>query len=407
MNRDNQLAVAVKDLYKSFRLPHEQHSGIKQAVINVFNTKRGFEKQEVLRDISFEIKKGEFFGIVGRNGSGKSTLLKLLAGIYVADKGYVQVNGSLTPFIELGVGFNPELTGRENVFMNGALLGFGKKEMDAMYDDIVGFAELERFMDQKLKNYSSGMQVRLAFSIAIRAQSDILLLDEVLAVGDAMFQKKCYEYFKQLKKDKRTVIFVSHDTNALLEYCDRGILIEQGDIMYEGSINQVVNRYIGILNNQEAHAVTDTHITQHSGSGRAQIKSIAAVPVHSGDTTALYTEEQSEILIKMGVKANDDIEQPIYGLSIYDASGQRIFAGNNLWARREAPTLKKGKSVEITWRIPNVFTTGTFTLSPGIAASGGSEVLDGMENAASFKVSKRQLSNAHTNLDYQMDIKND
>ena len=264
-------AVVVKDLIKTFRLPHEQHSGIKQVIIELFKGgKKGYETQKVLKSISFEINRGEFFGIVGRNGSGKSTLLKLLAGIYSPDNGLVNVNGTLTPFIELGVGFNPELTGRENVFMNGALLGFGRSEMDAMYDDIVEFAELDRFMDQKLKNYSSGMQVRLAFSIAIRAKSDILLLDEVLAVGDAMFQKKCYEYFKQLKKDNRTVIFVSHDTNALLEYCDRGILIEQGEIMYSGDINRVVNRYIAVLNNQEANSSTKAveNGQQHSGSGR-------------------------------------------------------------------------------------------------------------------------------------------
>ena len=179
-------AVIVKDLYKTFRLPHEKHSGIKQAAVGIFKGNKGFETQKVLNDISFEIKQGEFFGIVGRNGSGKSTLLKLLAGIYTPDKGLVQVKGSLMPFIELGVGFNPELTGRENVYMNGALLGFGHEEMDAMYDDIVAFAEIEKFMDQKLKNYSSGMQVRLAFSIAIKSEADILLIDEVLAVGDVV-----------------------------------------------------------------------------------------------------------------------------------------------------------------------------------------------------------------------------
>src|SRR5665811_1525893 len=187
-------AIIVKDLYKSFKLPNEQYSGVKQLLLNIFKRKRGYEVQHVLDNLSFEIKKGEFFGIVGRNGSGKSTLLKILAGIYVPDKGLVQINGSLTPFIELGVGFNPELTGRENVFLNGALLGFSHSEIDAMYDDIVDFAEIEKFMDQKLKNYSSGMQVRLAFSIAIRAKSDILVLDEVLAVGDAAFQQKCNTY---------------------------------------------------------------------------------------------------------------------------------------------------------------------------------------------------------------------
>ncbi len=220
--------------------------------------------QTALRDISFEVKKGEFFGIVGRNGSGKSTLLKLLAGIYTPNEGSIQVAGKLTPFIELGVGFNHELSGRENVFLNGALLGFNRKEMTSMYDDIVEFAELERFMDQKLKNYSSGMQVRLAFSIAIRAKGAILLLDEVLAVGDAIFQKKCYDYFKELKKLKKTVILVSHDSNALQQFCDRAILIESGSIRREGKIGSVINEYTDLLNAEEEDSETK------KGSGKAK-----------------------------------------------------------------------------------------------------------------------------------------
>jgi ABC-2 type transport system ATP-binding protein len=236
-------AVIVKDLYKSFKLPHEQHSGIKQALINVLKGKRGYEVQQVLDDVSFEIKKGEFFGIVGRNGSGKSTLLKLLAGIYVPDKGLVHVNGSLTPFIELGVGFNPELTGRENVYMNGALLGFSKKEMEDMYDDIVEFAEIGRFMDQKLKNYSSGMQVRLAFSIAVRARSDVLLIDEVLAVGDTAFQQKCFKYFEKLKAEGRTIVFISHDMSAVKRFCSRAMLLTDGVVKMIGSPDDIAKEY--------------------------------------------------------------------------------------------------------------------------------------------------------------------
>ncbi len=172
------IAISVQHVSKSFILPHNKQNSIKGGLINIFNGDKSYEVQKVLKNISFDIHKGDFFGIVGRNGSGKSTLLKMLAGIYTPTLGKVIINGSLTPFIELGVGFNPELTGRENVFLNGALLGFNRHEMAEMYDEIVEFAELERFMDQRLKNYSSGMQVRLAFSIAIRAQSDILLLDD-------------------------------------------------------------------------------------------------------------------------------------------------------------------------------------------------------------------------------------
>lgn len=236
-------AIKVENVSKVFKLPHEKNSSIKSSVVNFYRRKKGYELQSALKDVSFEVKKGEFFGIIGRNGSGKSTMLKLLAGIYTPTKGQVHVRGSLTPFIELGVGFNPELTGRENVFLNGALLGFNRKEMNSMYKDIVDFAELKKFMDQKLKNYSSGMQVRLAFSIAIRAKSDILLIDEVLAVGDAAFQRKCFGYFEEIKKQGKTVILVSHDMGAVKRFCTRAALITNGNLDFIGSPEQVAELY--------------------------------------------------------------------------------------------------------------------------------------------------------------------
>lgn len=236
-------AITVSDVSKTFRLPHEKQTSIKSLFVNLFRGRRTYERQQVLKDISFEIQEGDFFGIVGRNGSGKSTLLKLLARIYSPDKGGVTVRGKLTPFIELGVGFNPELTGRENVYLNGALLGFSQKEMRGMYSDIVEFAELHDFMDQKLRNYSSGMQVRLAFSIAIRARTDILLLDEVLAVGDAAFQQKCYNYFEELKQQKKTVVFVSHDMGAVRRFCNKAIYIKDGKIVLESSPTDVADMY--------------------------------------------------------------------------------------------------------------------------------------------------------------------
>ena len=241
---DDNIAVKVDNLSKDFILPHEKVNTIKGLFTSFY--KRGKNNTDVLHalhDISFEIKKGEFFGIVGRNGSGKSTLLKIIAGIYQPTSGQVSVNGRLVPFIELGVGFNIELTGRENIYLNGAMMGFSQSQTDAMYKDIVEFAELERFMDQRLKNYSSGMQVRLAFSIAIRAEADILLIDEVLAVGDAAFQQKCYDYFKSLKDDKKTVIFVTHNMEAVKEYCDRAILIDQSEIKHIGPPKEVAKEY--------------------------------------------------------------------------------------------------------------------------------------------------------------------
>lgn len=239
-------AIVVSHLSKSFKLPTERSWGLKQAIFNRLKGIKGYTKQEVLKDISFTVKKGEFLGIVGRNGSGKSTLLKILAGIYVPDSGTITTYGSLVPFIELGVGFNPELTGRENIYMNGAMLGFSNAEMDQMFDDIVRFAELEPFMDQKLKNYSSGMQVRLAFSIAIRARGNILILDEILAVGDAAFQEKCNQYFASLSKDQ-TVILVTHSMENVRRFCDRAILIEQGKIIKEGNPDQVADAYLKLF----------------------------------------------------------------------------------------------------------------------------------------------------------------
>ena len=241
---DSNIAIEVKDLHKSFKLPTEQAFGLKQAIFNRFRGIKGYKEQKVLKGLNFQIKKGEFIGIVGRNGSGKSTLLKILAGIYYPEKGEITVNGTLVPFIELGVGFNPELTGRENVYMNGALLGFSNDEMDTMYNDIWEFAELRDFQDQKLKNYSSGMQVRLAFSIAIRARGDILLLDEVLAVGDAAFQQKCEDYFSSLKDKNQTVILVTHSMDNVRKFCDRAILIEDGKITKEGKPSSVADAYL-------------------------------------------------------------------------------------------------------------------------------------------------------------------
>ena len=240
---DKQIAVKVDHVSKYFKLPTEATNSLRTAMVNRFKGIKGYKEQHVLKDISFEVEKGDFFGILGRNGSGKSTLLKIISEIYVPEKGAVTIDGKLVSFIELGVGFNPELTGRENVYMNGAMLGFSTAEIDAMYDDIVDFAELHDFMNQKLKNYSSGMQVRLAFSVAIKAQGDILILDEVLAVGDEAFQRKCNDYFQERKKSGKTTILVTHDMGAVKKYCNKAVLIENGLVKAIGSPENVANQY--------------------------------------------------------------------------------------------------------------------------------------------------------------------
>jgi len=242
-SRVSKQVVVVNNVTKSFRISLDGSMNIKQKILNIFKGSKGYRVFKPLDRISFDVKEGDFFGIVGRNGSGKSTLLKTIAGIYTPDGGNIKINGRLVPFIELGVGFNPELSGRENVYLNCALLGFSRKETSLMYNEIVDFAELHDFMEENLKNYSSGMQVRLAFSIAIRAKGDILLLDEVLAVGDSAFQQKCYDYFEKLKKEKRTIILVTHSMESVKRFCNKALLLESGKIKLIGNPDLVADQY--------------------------------------------------------------------------------------------------------------------------------------------------------------------
>jgi ABC-type polysaccharide/polyol phosphate transport system ATPase subunit len=236
-------AIEVEGVSKSFMLPHEQRSTLKEHFLHPLR-RTSFERQQALTDVSFDVQHGEFFGILGPNGSGKSTLLKILAGIYRQTSGVVRVNGLLSPFIELGVGFNPNLNARDNIRVNGTLLGLTRRQLDEKFDSILDFAELERFVDQKLKNYSSGMQLRLAFSIAIQVPFDILLLDEVLAVGDADFQKKCFAVFDDIRSSGKTVVFVSHDLVSMKRYCDRALYLRNGIPQALGPVDEVAEMYV-------------------------------------------------------------------------------------------------------------------------------------------------------------------
>lgn len=398
-----QIAIKVDHVSKTFKLPHEKTTSIKSAAINFYKRKPSFEKQQVLDNISFEIKKGEFFGIVGRNGSGKSTMLKMLAGIYSPSKGEITINGRLTPFIELGVGFNPELTGRENVFLNGALLGFNRAEMNALYEEIVEFAELERFMDQRLKNYSSGMQVRLAFSIAIRAQGDILLLDEVLAVGDAIFQQKCFDYFKELKKEKRTVVLVSHDSNALQQYCDRGVLIENGNLLKQGAIEDIVNEYRDLLVDREktAEKVKKDKTEKRWGNQDMQVLSAEAAN-GKNELQTIFTDSDPVLKIKVTYKAIADREQPIYGITINDASGHQVFASNTRWSKTNVHDVVTGTVQKVSWHVPNVFNTGSYSVNPAVSNTTGNVMYDWRDGFLKFKIRKSLESSAQINVAHQI-----
>jgi len=378
---DDKVIIRVNNLTKEFKLPLDKNSSIKSAFINFYKHKRGYENQKALKNISFEVKKGEFFGIVGRNGSGKSTLLKTLAGIYVPTSGEIEVRGKLTPFIELGVGFNPELSGKENVFLNGALLGFNRKEMRAMYKDIVEFAELERFMNQKLKNYSSGMQVRLAFSLAIRAQSDILLVDEVLAVGDADFQRKCFDYFKQLKKDKKTVVFVSHDMNAVREFCDKGILLDRGVIKTAGDSKDIAREYAlqfmdGYDNEGQAAGAP-----KRLGNKKAEIISAKA------------RIENGYVVADVSARVNESLDELVYGFHVIGADGVEVTAMNNRMMKvNDIKDPQPGSQIDFQWKMLNVFSDGKYSILLTLV-DGSYAQLDYFENAAQFRVKREERSN--------------
>jgi ABC-2 type transport system ATP-binding protein len=376
MNED--VALRVTHVSKNFRLPHEKTMSIKSGVVNIFRRRnKTVATQHALRDISFEVKKGEFFGILGRNGGGKSTMLKILADIYQPTKGKVERAGKLVPFIELGVGFNPELTGRENVYLNGALLGFSRKEISERYDDIVAFAELEEFMDQKLKNYSSGMQVRLAFSVATRAEADILLVDEVLAVGDADFQRKCFQYFRQLKKQKKTVIFVSHDMNSVREFCDRAILIDQGVIVFEGEAPKVANEYMRLFNDpdRQAHKSRNDEAKLRWGAGPAKIDAVTA------------DVDDERINISMKVKSETLAEDVVVGLRIKNSAGKNITGTNTLIGEHKPFSIVPGKEKLLEWQFDNIFSTDMYAIDVTVRLGDGT-ICDNWDNAAMFEVVK-------------------
>jgi len=379
------VAIKIDKLQKVFRLPHEKRSSVKSLFINFYRDRRSFERQEALKDISLEINRGEFFGIIGRNGSGKSTLLKLLAEIYTPTEGTIEVNGSLTPFIELGVGFNPELTGRENVYLNGALLGFNRKDMRKIYSDIVEFAELEKFMDQKLKNYSSGMQVRLAFSIAIRADSDILLIDEVLAVGDALFQQKCYDYFEQLKKAGKTIVFISHDMGAVESFCDRAALLDQGKLITQGHPQEVIHRYGEMLAkyDEDPNRRQKKDGLKHIGAGGALITK-GSIINSKGETTNRISEGEP-FAVRIYYEVENKLEDPVIGIGIMGKQDQSIIGPNTKESGYELPILEKRGYVEAHFK-SNPLSTGTYRLRASIMNTSVTVPYDFVERLLTFTV---------------------
>ncbi|MDT9521960.1 ABC transporter ATP-binding protein [Streptococcus mutans] len=340
----NNIAVKVDHVSKYFKLPVESTQSLRTALVNRFKGIKGYKKQHVLRDIDFEVEKGDFFGIVGRNGSGKSTLLKIISQIYVPEQGKVTVDGKLVSFIELGVGFNPELTGRENVYMNGAMLGFTTEEVDTMYQDIVDFAELQDFMNQKLKNYSSGMQVRLAFSVAIKAQGDVLILDEVLAVGDEAFQRKCNDYFLERKNSGKTTILVTHDMAAVKKYCNKAVLIDDGLIKAIGEPDDVANQY-----SFDNAVPIDSADSETAEEEKEEVVKVENLEVKLLSESSMTPKE--DIVFEISYDVLDDTETHIV-FSLTDIDRNIWIYNDNAW---NIPTKGSGhKSYRYTCSIPNI-----------------------------------------------------
>lgn len=348
---EKELAIKVENLSKTFRIPHEKITTIRGAFVNAFHSK-GYEEFNALDDISFEVKKGEFFGIIGRNGSGKSTLLKILAGVYKADKGKVHVDGLISPFLELGIGFQPELSGRDNIYLNATVLGLMKKQIDEKFDEIVDFSELRRFIDQKIKNYSSGMQVRLAFSVAVHANRDILLMDEVLAVGDVNFQGKCLEEFNKYRGQGKTVILVTHDIETVSQYCDRAMLLQEGKVISLGNPSMVTGEYRHSNQQLEAKRLfaenkesekTETPAqeerklsfgdsTFRMGSKQAEIIEYKIFDHNNEETLSLKSGERFKIVLK--VRFNDDVRKPMFGFMFQDRPGGIFFGIHSDYSRK-------------------------------------------------------------------------
>src|ERR1700732_3133204 len=277
--------IVAESVSKTFRVPEERTHTLKERALHPLRKTR-HESFPALKDVSFDVRQGEFFGIAGRNGSGKSTLLKCLAGIYRVDSGRIWMQGRLSPFIELGVGFNQDLAARDNVVLNGIMMGLSPREARARYDAVIDFAELQEFEELKLKNYSSGMYVRLAFSVAIQVDADILLVDEVLAVGDAAFAQKCFDVFNRMRDAGRTIVFVTHDMGTLNRFCHRALLLERGSAVHIGEPHEVADRYLELNFGRNPEAVGSA-IGERSGDGDARVVQAWSEDEHGERQTSL------------------------------------------------------------------------------------------------------------------------
>ena len=375
-------AVVVEGLSKRFQLPHQQYSTFKERALHPFAS-RTYDTLHAVKDASFEVAEGEFFGIVGRNGSGKSTLLKCLAGIYEADDGHATITGRLSPFIELGVGFNPDLTARDNVVINAIMLGLTRRQARERFDDIIAFAELEEFLDLKLKNYSSGMSVRLAFSVAIQVDADVLLVDEVLAVGDASFQQKCFEQFHHLKAQGKTIIFVTHDMSSVERFCDRAMLVERGEIVSIDQPHAIARAYNELnFGRMAKRRAGDERYGDHEA---AEIKDAW---FEDGTGERVTSHAQGDPLrMCMEVYFHAPVENPLLMLHLRNEVRHTIFATSTDLHDSMTGRFAAGDTAVVRVQLDDWLAPGRYDLTPTVARAGtGADPLDLREDLASVLV---------------------
>jgi len=394
-------AVGIEHVTKTFRLPHQQYSTLKERALHPWRSTT-YDELNALKDVNVDIRQGEFFGIVGRNGSGKSTLLKCLAGIYPPDRGRIEVHGRLSPFIELGVGFNPDLTARDNIVINAVMLGLSRKEARERFDKIIEFAELEEFVDLKLKNYSSGMAVRLGFSTAIQVESEVLLVDEVLAVGDAAFQQKCFEEFTRLREERRTIVFVTHDMLAVERFCDRAMLIERGDVLEVGE-PRVIARAYNELNFGRLQIGEETDDDHRSGDqGSAEI--VEAWFEHEG-TRIQQLERGKRLGVSVSIRFHADLDSPIVGIVLRNEMGHTYFSGNSELLGIDLGHRRAGEQIVVRFSMETPFATSQYLLTPGIARAGsGADAIDLREDLTSIYIHGTQNSGALVEIPYAMEV---
>jgi ABC-type polysaccharide/polyol phosphate transport system ATPase subunit len=398
-------AVSIVGVSKAFKLPHVQYHTLKERALHPFRS-RTYDVLQAVDNVSLQIAGGEFFGIIGRNGSGKSTLLKCLAGIYDIDGGELYVRGRLSPFIELGVGFNPDLTARDNVMINAIMLGLSRKQARARFDDIIAFAELEDFLDMRLKNYSSGMHVRLAFSVAIQVDAEILLIDEVLAVGDARFQQKCFDEFQRLKRERRTILFVTHDMHAIERFCDRAMLLDKGRMIAIGDPGAIARRYNELNFGQTIHDVGEDHSATDARSdrnGEAEIVDAWFENAAGERIPAIAHRESCTACIEVHFTA--PLDDPIFGATLRNDVGATVFATTTAFDLGPTGHFDAGETVVVRLRFETWFTQTRYTLTPSVARQGmGADTIDLRADLASLVVHGGNFTTGVVDLPHEFTI---